>query len=59
MFELEEERLLELLNNSLPFSGFIKSNSEGINDRNDSLFYIEEKDKEIKKLQKDYHISLQ
>jgi len=47
MFELEEERLLELLNNSLPFSGFIKRNSEGINDRNDSLFYIEEKDKEI------------
>ncbi len=47
MFEIEEERLLELLNNSLPFSGFIKRSSEGINDRNDSLFYIEEKDKEI------------
>lgn len=47
MFEVEEKRLLDILTNSIPFSGFIKTNNEGINDRSDSLFYIEQTDKDI------------
>ena len=47
MFREVEEELLNYLNGILPFKGFIKTNSEGINDRNDSLFYIETSEKKV------------